>query len=44
MMVLGKAGKLQLVGIQSTQSLANSVEPNFTHREVTNYVKLRGGM
>ena len=36
--------KLQLVKIQSTQSIANSVEPNFTYREVTNYAKLKCGM
>ena len=44
MVALGKVDKLQLVKIQSTQSVANSVEPNFTHGEVTNYAKLKGGM
>ena len=38
---LGKVDKLQLVKIQSTQSVANGVEPNFTYREVTNYTKLK---
>lgn len=33
--------KLQLVKIQSTQSIAKSVEPSFTYGEVTNYAKLR---
>ena len=41
---LGKVDKLQLVKIQSTQSLTDSVEPNFTYEEVTNHTKLRGGM
>ena len=41
---LGKVDKLQLVKIQSTQSVANGVEPNFTYREVTNYTKLKSGM
>lgn len=44
MRALGKVDKLQLVEIQSTQSIANGVEPNFTYREVTNYAKLKGGM
>ena len=44
MRALGKVDKLQLVKIQSTQSVASSVEPNFTYGEVTNHVKLRGGM
>ena len=44
MRALGKADKLQLVKIQSMQSIANSIELNLTHKEVTNYVKLRGGM
>ena len=42
--VLGKVGKLQLVKIQPTQSLTNSVESNLTYEEVTNHTKLRGGM
>ena len=44
MRTLGKVDKLQLVKIQSTQSVTDSVEPNFTYREVTNYAKLKGGM
>ncbi len=43
-MALGKVDKLQLVKIQSTQSVANSVEPNLTYGEVTNHAKLRRGM
>ena len=44
-MVLGKVNKLQWVKIQSTQqSIANSVEPDLTYGEVTNYAKLRGRM
>jgi hypothetical protein len=42
--VLGKVGKLQLVKIQPTQSVTDSVEPNLTYEEVTNHAKLRGGM
>ena len=42
--VLGKVDKLQLVKIQPTQSLTDSVEPNLTYEEVTNHAKLRGGM
>lgn len=38
-----KAHKEQLVKIQSTQSLANSVEPNSTRHAVTSVVKLEGG-
>ena len=41
---LGKADKLQLVKIQFTQSVADSVEPNSTYVEVTNHTKLEGGM
>ena len=41
---LGKVDKLQLVKIQPTQSLTDSVEPNLTYEEVTNQAKLRGGM
>jgi hypothetical protein len=41
---LGKVDKLQLVKIQSTQSIASSVEPNLTYGEVTSHAKLRGGM
>ena len=44
MRTLGKVDKLQLVKIQSTQSVTDSVEPNFTYRKVTNYTKLKGGM
>ena len=44
MCVLGKVDKLQLVKIQSTQSVTDSVEPNLTYGEVTNHAKLRGGM
>ena len=43
-MALGKVDKLQLVKIQSTQSIASSVEPNFTYGEVTRHAKLKGGM
>ena len=43
-MVLGEVDKLQLVKIQPTQSVTESVEPNFTYGEVTNHAKLRGGM
>lgn len=42
--MLGKVDKLQLVKIQPTQSLTDSVEPNLTYEEVTNHAKLRGGM
>lgn len=42
--MLGKVDKLQLVKIQSTQSEANSVEPNLTYEEVTDHTKLRSGM
>ena len=41
MCTLGKVDKLQLVKIQSTQSVTDSVEPNFTYREVTNCTKLK---
>ncbi len=34
--------KLQLVQIQSVQSVADSIELNLTYKEVTNYMKLRG--
>ena len=44
MMVLGKVDKEQLVRSRPTQSIASSVEPNPTHRKVTDYVKLGGGM
>ena len=44
MRALGKVDKFQLVKIQSIQSIANSVEPNFTYGEVTNHAKLKGGM
>ncbi len=35
---------IQLVRIRPTQNVANMVEPNLTHKEVTNYVKLRDEM
>ena len=44
MRALGKVDKLQLVKIQSTQSVASSVEPNLTYEEVTSHAKLKGGM
>ena len=44
MRALGKVDKSQLVKIQSTQSVASSVEPNLTYEEVTSHAKLKGGM